>query len=280
MTQEDDMTLTQFAETIGDIDTDTDVLVSRQGPVGIVTINRPDRLNAVTPDVGERLSDAFLDLEADAAVRAVVLTGAGRGFCAGADISGDVGDARDVLMRTWNPLVRVMTGLELPIIAALNGVAAGAGVSLALACDLRVATTSSRMQLSFTKIGLIPDAGLTWLLPRIVGLGRANELALLARDIRAPEALQWGLVNRVCEDGAALETALALANEIAALAGSVSTVKFAHERTFDATLDEQLVFEAKAQGRLQSHPDFAEATAAFAEKRSPIRAPRSSRHCR
>ncbi|MUL65901.1 hypothetical protein BOO86_15605 [Mycobacterium sp. CBMA 234] len=259
--------------------TDTDdVLITRDGPVGIVTINRPQRLNAVTPDTGERLSDAFLELEADPDIRAVVLTGAGRGFCAGADIAGGVGDARSVLLNTWNPLVRVMIGLELPIVAAINGVAAGAGVSLALACDLRVATQSTRLQLSFTKIGLIPDAGLTWLLPRVVGLGRANELALLARDIAAPEAHQWGLLNRVCDDGTALDTALDVARSIAALASSVSAVKHAHERTFESSLNEQLNFEAHTQGCLQSHPDFAEAVEAFVEKRAPVRARRTLRN--
>lgn len=254
--------------------TETDILVTSDGPVGIVTINRPERLNAVTPAAGDRLSAALLEVEADPEVRAVVLTGAGRGFCAGADISGDVGNARDVLLDTWNPLVCTMGSLELPIIAAINGVAAGAGVSLALACDLRVAATSARIQLSFTKIGLLPDAGLTWLLPRVVGLGRANELAMLARDILAPEALQWGLVNRVCDDGAALDTAVALAHDIADLAGSVTAVKRAHQRTFDSTLADQLTFEAETQDWLQQQPDFAEATAAFSEKRPPKRAPR------
>jgi len=258
--------------------TETDVLVTRDGPVGIVTINRPHRLNAVTPAAGDRLSAAFQELETDQNIRAVVLTGAGRGFCAGADISGDVGNARDVLVDTWNPLVRTMQGLELPIIAALNGVAAGAGVSLALACDLRVAAESARIQLSFTKIGLLPDAGLTWLLPRIVGLGRANELGMLARDLHAPEALQWGLVNRVCEDGAALNTAVALARDIADLAGSVTAVKWAHQRTFESTLAGQLEFEAHTQGWLQDQPDFAEATKAFSEKRPPKRAPRKPGH--
>ena len=139
-----------------------DVLVDRDGAVGVITINRPARLNAVTPETGDTLRSAFLELEADSRIRAVVLTGAGRGFCAGADISGDVGDARRVLLDAWNPLVMTMRSLQLPIIAAINGVAAGAGVSLALACDLRVAAASARFELSFAKIGLMPDAGMTW----------------------------------------------------------------------------------------------------------------------
>jgi 2-(1,2-epoxy-1,2-dihydrophenyl)acetyl-CoA isomerase len=254
---------------------DTDVLVTRDGPVGIVTINRPQRLNAINSHVGIRLAAAFTELEADAGIRAVVLTGAGRGFCAGADISGEVGNARRVLLDVWHPLVQTMQRLELPIVAAINGIAAGAGVSLALACDLRVAAVSARIQLSFTKIGLLPDAGLTWLLPRVVGLGRANELALLAQDLYAPEALEWGLLNRVCEDGAALGTAVSLAHDIAALAGSVSAVKRAHQRAFVSTFDEQLAFEADTQGWLQQQPDFAESAKAFSEKRPPVRMPRT-----
>lgn len=254
---------------------ETDVVVTRDGSVGIVTINRPQRLNAVTPSTGEHLSTAFRDLESDPEIRSIVLTGAGRGFCAGADISGDIGNARQVLQKIWNPLVQTMQNLELPIIAALNGIAAGAGASLALACDLRVAAESARIQLSFTKIGLLPDAGLTWMLPRIVGLARANELAMLARDIHAPEALQWGLINRVSEDGKALQDAVALGHDIGDLASSsMSAVKMAHQRTFDATLADQLELEANTQGWLQEQPDFTEAAKAFADKRAPRRASR------
>ncbi|MUL65827.1 hypothetical protein BOO86_15235 [Mycobacterium sp. CBMA 234] len=255
---------------------ETDVLTTRDGPLGIVTINRPQRLNAVTPAAGEQLRAAFIELDADPDIRAIVLTGAGRGFCAGADIvGGTVGGARGVLIDVWNPLVTTMLSTDVPIIAAINGVAAGAGVSLALACDLRVAAQSARLQLAFTKIGLLPDAGATWLLPRIVGLGRANELALLARDLKADEALQWGLVNRVCEDGNALDAAKALGSEIAELAGSVAAVKWAHQRAFDSTLAAQLGYEADTQGWLQEQPDFTEAIKAFREKRSAHRAPRT-----
>jgi 2-(1,2-epoxy-1,2-dihydrophenyl)acetyl-CoA isomerase len=252
-------------------DTDSqraDVLLGRDGSVGVITINRPARLNAVTPDMGDVLRSAFLELEADTSIRAVVLTGAGRGFCAGADISGDVGNAREVLLHAWNPLVMTMQSLQLPIIAAVNGVAAGAGVSLALACDLRVAAKSARFQLSFAKIGLMPDAGLTWLLPRIVGLGRANELAMLGRNLSAAEAHEWGLVNELSEDGDALSDAVAVARQFDELSVSVASIKQAHHRGLDAGFGDQLDYEANTQGWLQQQPDFTEATQAFAQKRS------------
>jgi 2-(1,2-epoxy-1,2-dihydrophenyl)acetyl-CoA isomerase len=244
-----------------------DVLIDRDGPVGVITINRPARLNAVAPETGDVLASAFRELEADSAIRAVVLTGAGQGFCAGADISGDVGDARQVLLETWNPLVTTMRTLQLPIIAAINGVAAGAGVSLALACDLRVAASSARFELSFAKIGLMPDAGLTWLLPRVVGLGRANELALLAGRLSASEAREWGLVNQLSEDGAAVTDAVAIARRFADLSVSVAAIKQAHHRALEVGFASQLDYEAETQGWLQQQPDFAEATQAFAAKR-------------
>ncbi|TPG32382.1 enoyl-CoA hydratase/isomerase family protein [Mycolicibacterium hodleri] len=250
------------------------VLVVRRGTVGVVTLNRPERLNALDPCTGDLLRSAFLDLQGDGNIRAVVLTGSGRGFCAGADISGEVGNAGAVLRDVWNPLVRTMRGLELPIIAAINGVAAGAGVSLALACDLRVAAESARIRLSFANVGLIPDAGLTWLLPRIIGLGRANELALLGRPLSATDALQWGLANRVCSDVTVLTEAIAMASTVADMAGSVSAIKHAHQRSWGSTFEEQLDFEAAKQSQLQLHPDFSEATTAFLEKRPAVRAHR------
>jgi len=244
-----------------------DVLIDRDGPVGLITINRPSRLNAVTPETGDRLASAFLELEADSSIRAIVLTGAGRGFCAGADISGDVGNAREVLLKAWNPLVNTMRSLQVPIIAAINGVAAGAGVSLALACDLRVAARSARFEVSFAKIGLMPDAGLTWLLPRIIGLGRANELALLGGRLSATDAHQWGLVNQLSEDGESGTDAVEIARRFAELSVSVAAIKKAHYRALEVDFASQLDYEAETQGWLQEQPDFAEATRAFAEKR-------------
>jgi 2-(1,2-epoxy-1,2-dihydrophenyl)acetyl-CoA isomerase len=160
-----------------------------------------------------------------------------------------------------------MQSLQLPIIAAVNGVAAGAGVSLALACDLRIAATSARFQLSFAKIGLMPDAGLTWLLPRVVGLGRANELALLGGNLSASEARGWGLVNQLSEDGEAVADAVAMARRFAELSVSVASIKKAHHRGLESDFASQLDYEADTQGWLQQQPDFAEATKAFTEKR-------------
>jgi 2-(1,2-epoxy-1,2-dihydrophenyl)acetyl-CoA isomerase len=224
-------------------------------------------LNAITPVLGNALERSFLDVEADTNIRAVVLTGAGKGFCAGADISGEVGNAHGLLKSVWNPLVRTMQSLQLPIIAAINGVAAGAGVSLALACDLRVAAKSARFEMSFAKVGLMPDAGATWLLPRIVGLGRANELALLGRRLSTPEAREWGLVNQVSEDGEAVADAVAMARRFDELSVSVAAIKDAHWRGQEADFGRQLDHEADTQGWLQQQPDFAEAAQAFAEKR-------------
>lgn len=246
-----------------------DVLVERDDTVGVITINRPARLNAVTAATGDTLRSAFLELEADSRIRSIVLTGAGRGFCAGADISGDVGNARQILLDAWNPLVMTMRSLQVPIIAAINGVAAGAGVSLALACDLRVAANSARFELSFAKIGLMPDAGMSWLLPRIVGLGRANELALLGNRLSAAEAREWGLVNRLSEDGQTLSDAIAMAARFAELSTSVASIKQAHHRALETDFVSQLNYEADTQGWLQAQPDFAEATQAFAAKRPP-----------
>ena len=248
-----------------------DVLVDRDGSVGVITICRPARLNAVTPVMVGRLESAFLELEADGSIRAVVLTGAGNGDSAPAQTF-PVMSARpcEVLLQAWNPLITTMRTLELPIIAAINGVAAGAGVSLTLACDLRVAARSARFQLSFAKIGLIPDAGATWLLPQIVGLGRANELALLGRSLSASEARDWGLVNHLSEDGEALSDAIAMARSFGDLSVSVASVKRAHHRGLESMLVDHLDYEAHTQGWLQQQPDFTEATQAFNAKR-PVR---------
>jgi 2-(1,2-epoxy-1,2-dihydrophenyl)acetyl-CoA isomerase len=254
----------------------SELLVERRGAVVMLTLNRPERLNALTGALADEIGRTLRELEADPDVRAVVLTGAGRGFSSGADLKSDSIGAERLLREHYNPLIRTIIELELPVVAAVNGVAAGAGASLAFACDLRLAAESARFQLSFVKVGLIPDAGATWMLPRLVGAARAAELALLARDLSAAEALDWGLVARVVGDGEAATAACELADTIASRAASVGLAKRALREALDSDLETQLEREAQLQGEAQRGPDFAESKRAFAEKRTPVFAARST----
>jgi len=246
-----------------------ELLTERDGPVVRLTLNRPDRLNALTPDLLDRLRSAFERCAGEGDVRAVVLTGAGRAFSSGADRLAAPMPADVLLREHYNPLIETILGSELPIVAAINGVAAGAGASLAFACDLRVASAEARLSLPFVKVGLVPDAGSTWLLPRIVGGGRAAELALLGRPVAAEEALSWGLVSRVTNGDDVVAVAEEVAQELAGLSSSVGATKRALQAVWTAGLTEQLEREATLQGEAQQHPDYAEARAAFQEKRPP-----------
>ncbi|OLL73477.1 Enoyl-CoA hydratase [Pseudonocardia sp. Ae168_Ps1] len=251
-----------------------EVLVDRDPldeSVARITLNRPDRMNALSHELLVELRTALEACDGDPGVRAVVLTGAGdRAFSAGADLRGGPSDTEQVLRTYYNPLVSAMIAARTPLIAAINGVTAGAGVSLSLACDMRIAATTASFSLAFVRVGLVPDAGATWLLPRAVGTGRAAEMALLGRKVAAEEARDWGLVNEVVATGEALERASEVARAIASLSSSTSAIRAllhgsAH-RSFDAHLDA----EATAQGTAQHHPDYQEARAAFAERRQPV----------
>jgi 2-(1,2-epoxy-1,2-dihydrophenyl)acetyl-CoA isomerase len=245
-----------------------DLLIDHDGPVAVLTLNRPDRLNALTSDLGEELDAALGRLAADPEVRAIVLTGAGRAFCSGADLKGASKNGGEALLRdVFNPLVRTIAELDVPVVAAVNGVAAGAGASLTFACDLRVAAAGARFQLSFAKVGLVPDCGATWTLPRIVGSGRAADLALLGRDLGAEEAHQWGLVNRLVADGEALTAGIALAHQLAGVSSTLGATKALLREAHDRDLPGQLDAEASGQGEAQRGPDFAEARQAFVDKR-------------
>ncbi len=235
----------------------------------VVRLNRPERLNALSHALVEDLREELTALDADPAVRAVVLTGEGRAFCSGADLGGGPSDAEDVVRRLYNPLVAQLAGMDTPVIAAVNGVAAGAGFSLALASDLRLASENASFVLSFVKVGLVPDAGATWLLPRAVGTARAAEIALLGRKVTAAQALAWGLVNEVVAADQLLERARAVAAELAAVSASVGPIRRLLTSGWAADLDTQLDAEATAQGAAQHHPHYAEARLAFREKRSP-----------
>lgn len=248
---------------------DDHLLCDRRDGHAVVTLNRPDRFNALSHALVADLRELLEKLEADGDVRAIVLTGAGSAFCAGADLKGGPSDAEEVLRRLYLPLVDQLTEMGTPMIAAINGAAAGAGLSLALLADLRIAATTASFSMSFVKVGLVPDAGASWLLPRLVGATRAAEMALLGRKITAEQALSWDLVNDLVPANDLLWRATSLATEIASLPASVGRIRRLLHDSGTATLREQLDAEATAQGHAQRHPHFAEAKQAFIEKREP-----------
>ena len=242
--------------------------------VATITLDRPDALNALTVPLKHDLLAAFEQVAGDAAVRAVVLTGAGRAFCAGQDLrerlEPDAAPLEEEIRLRYNPLVRAMVGLEKPLIGAINGVAAGAGASLALACDLRIAAEGASFLLAFGRVGLVPDSGATWLLPRLIGGAKAAELALTGAALSAADAERLGLVLRVVPAGELAAAAQALAAHLAEGAPrALALTKRALAASWDATLEEQLETEADFQGEAGATADHAEGVAAFVERRPP-----------
>ena len=244
------------------------------GGIATITLDRPDALNSLEASLKKDLLAAFREAGRDRAVRVVILTGAGRAFCVGQDLKERLAPdpaPLDVEVRErFNPLVMAIRLLDKPVIAAVNGVAAGAGASLAFACDLRIAAEHASFVLAFGRIGLVPDTGATWLLPRLVGLGRASELLLLADPLPAAEALRIGLVNRVVPGDELAAQARRLAMSLAeraprAMALTKRAMRRALESGFEATLD----YEASLQGIAGRTADHAEGLAAFVEKRPP-----------
>jgi 2-(1,2-epoxy-1,2-dihydrophenyl)acetyl-CoA isomerase len=242
--------------------------------IATITLDRPDALNALTVAMKQELLGAFRRIGRDRAVRSVVLTGAGRAFCAGQDLRerlepGAPSLGEELALR-YNPIVRAIRGLPQPVIAAVNGVAAGAGASLAFACDLRIAAEEASFVLAFGRIGLVPDSGATWTLPRLVGAARAAEIALLGDPVRAADALRLGLVTRVVPGDALAAEAAAMAGRLAEGAPIAMTLtKRALAASFDRGLDAALDAEAEAQERAGSSRDHAEGLTAFVEKRAP-----------
>jgi 2-(1,2-epoxy-1,2-dihydrophenyl)acetyl-CoA isomerase len=248
--------------------------VEVDGPVAMLTLDRPASLNALTVPVKVALREALESIGDDRAVRVVILTGAGRAFCAGQDLAErDEPDAAplDVEVRErYNPIIRALRSMGQPVIAAVNGVAAGAGASLAFACDLRIAAEEARFVLAFGRIGLVPDSGATWFLPRLVGPAKAAELALIGDAVDAAEALRLGLVSKVVPGDQLLVEARAMADRIADGAPlAMALTKTALERSLSIDLDEALDGEAKLQGIAGASADHAEGLAAFREKRQP-----------
>lgn len=243
------------------------LLVERHDGFAELTLNRPDKFNALNEPLLTDLHKTISELDADPGVRAIILTGAGRAFCSGADRTAGPADAEDLLRRLYNPLVELMFGLATPTVAAVNGAAAGAGFSLALAADLRVASSEASFATAFVKVGLVPDAGATWLLPRIVGLGRAAEITLLGRKIGAVQAEAWQLVNEVVPHDELGIRARAVAAELASVSASVGPTRRLLRAGLATNLRGQLDAEATVQGRAQKHPHYAEAKEAFLTKR-------------
>jgi 2-(1,2-epoxy-1,2-dihydrophenyl)acetyl-CoA isomerase len=247
------------------------VEVSRDGAVQTITLNRPDVLNALDGETKRLLLDAVREAR-DPAVRAVVLTGAGRGFCAGQDLAefGETPDIGAALRGGYHPVALGIRALEKPVLAAVNGAAAGAGLSLACVCDIRIAADSATFSPGFIRIGLIPDSGGSFFLARLVGPARAFEWMSTGRRLGAEEALGWGLVSEVVPaDGLAVRAG-ALAAELASLpTRAVAMNKRLFDHAWTATLEEQLELEAQLQTAAARSEDFAEGVAAFKEKRPP-----------
>jgi 2-(1,2-epoxy-1,2-dihydrophenyl)acetyl-CoA isomerase len=248
-----------------------DVEVTRDGAVQTITLNRPDKMNAFTRNLHKELQDALKQAR-DPEVRAVVVTGAGRAFCAGQDLTefGETGDIGASLRATYHPNVLAVRGLEKPVIAAVNGACAGAGLSFACACDIRIASDAAMFVPGFIGIGLIPDAGGTYFVHRLLGASRAFEWMSSNRRLTAAEAHAWGLVSEVVEADALQARAAELAAFYAGLpTRAIGMTKRLFDHADTATLEEQLELEAQLQAAAAEGEDFREGVAAFLEKRAP-----------
>ena len=257
---------------------DSCVLYETDGPVAVLTLNRPQSLNSFTRQMHRELWDALDRVEGDKSIRALVLTGAGRAFCAGADLSEfDFREGPDIMHRAdpgpiiqqaFNPTTRRLVGVRVPTICAVNGVAAGAGASVVMACDIAIAAPGASFIQAFSKIGLVPDSGGTWLLPQRVGLARAMALSMTGDKLPAAEAKVMGMIWDVQEDalGAAKAMALRLADmPTKALVATRHLLRNSHTHS----LDEQLDLERDVQSRLGFTHDYIEGVTAFLQKRAP-----------
>ena len=242
--------------------------------VARITLNRPDNLNSFTSQMHQEVREVLRAME-ESATRVIVLTGAGRGFCAGQDLnergvtagtqSVDLGGTVEAC---WNPLIRRLTNTRQPVIARVNGVAAGAGVSVALACDIAVAARSAKFIQSFSAIGLIPDSGGSWILPRLVGQARALGLALTGEPLPAEKAAEWGLIWKCVDDDQLDAEVDALAAKLASLPPlGLAAIKSIIRSTWDRSLEEELIVERNEMRRLGYSEDYREGVAAFLEKR-------------
>jgi 2-(1,2-epoxy-1,2-dihydrophenyl)acetyl-CoA isomerase len=244
--------------------------------VAVITLNRPDKLNAFTAAMLGELNDVLEQAEHDATVRAVVITGSGRGFSAGQDLTemrqrdeaGEASVSAEYMEQTYHPIIRRIRRMEKPVIGAINGVAAGAGASLALAADLRMASENASFIQSFVNVGLIPDSGSTFFLPRLVGMARAMELAFTGRRVTAEEAERIGLVNRVVPHDELMDASMDLARQLAqGPTAVIGMAKRALNRSWLVDIEEALDYEGELQDLARATEDHHEGVAAFLEKR-------------
>jgi 2-(1,2-epoxy-1,2-dihydrophenyl)acetyl-CoA isomerase len=256
-----------------------DLTVEAAGDAAVLRLNDPKTLNAISPRMVGGLSQALGYVEAPAQrFRCAILTGTGRGFCSGANLTttgpDDIlkqDDLGRVLRDIYNPVLRQMRGFRMPLLVAVNGPALGFGFSLALMGDMVLAARSAFFQLTFSRIGLVPDGGAPWLLPRIIGMARTKELVILAERIGAEKAMAWGLINQVHDDDRLMEAALGLANELAARpTATLSLIRRAYWDSLDNSYEEQLELEAELQTQAGKTGDFVEGVMAFREKRPPV----------
>lgn len=252
------------------------ILVQNHAAWVEITLNRPDRLNSFNDGMHLALRTA-LEHARDGGARAILLTGAGRGFCAGQDL-GDRDpskmdtppDLSQTILTYYAPLVRLIRSLKLPVVCAVNGVAAGAGANIALACDIVLAAESAKFIQSFAKVGLVPDAGGSWSLPHLLGEARAKALALTGQPLTSTQAADWGLIWQAVPDDALMDKARALAAQLAnGPTVGLGLTKMAIQAAATNTMDQQLELEAQSQKTCGTSPDYAEGVSAFLNKRPP-----------
>ena len=253
------------------------ILTERRTGYHMITLNRPRRLNAFCEPMHHALRQAIAEAEGDGACRALLLTGAGRAFCAGQDLNariskdGEVNVLGSALESHYNPLIRKLRALPFPVIAAVNGIAAGAGANLALACDLVLAARSASFVEAFIRIGLVPDCGGTWTLPRLIGPARARALALTGEPLPAEKAEAWGLIWKCVDDEELLDAAHRLCAHFAvAPAVGLALTKRLLDESWSNDLDAQLDLERECQREASLAPDYAEGVRAFLQKRPPV----------
>lgn len=252
------------------------IAYSLSGTLATLTLNRPDKLNSFNVTMHEEVRAAIADAEENA--RCLLITGAGRGFCAGQDLSdrtvstdGAAPDLGYSVETYYNPLIRKITSLPMPVICAVNGIAAGAGANIALACDIVIAAKSAKFIQSFANIGLIPDSGGTWVLPRLIGQARAMAISLTATPVPAQQAEDWGMIWQAVDDDALMDTATALGEKLAngPTTGLAATKKHIREAS-TRTLDEELTLECATMRKLGQSADYKEGVDAFMNKRRPV----------